>query len=204
MKKAITLVLLFFVWQYFYAFDRSPAVGVGILAGSPPFTSLPNRPRFQFDGYTIIPRFAIEVDGRVLDAEKYYFDGISRVSPVDVVLGWEELSDERTIESADPSIVSRRYSWETDSPIVNSQTIKSKTALYHLIPATQAIGSQLKQLKIGQILTIRGHLVNVKSSTGLKWQTGASKDLNSADEKQGELLFIDQIDIIEPHARVYF
>lgn len=202
MKKLIILALLFFGWKHYYYIESAPEVGPGVLAGGTPYQSESDRGQFRIGEYTYYPRASFEVDGRVLAASRYYGDQKARVSPMDVVLGWGPMSDEAVYNVLDISQSNRSYSWDRDNPPISNSEIALNSSNMHLIPANNAIKEKLRKIKIGDILVIRGYLVDVKSASGWRIKTSVSR--TDEGDNSSELVYAHDIEIINPFERIYY
>ncbi len=202
MKKIILILLLFFGWKQYYHIESASSVGAGMLAGGSPFQSETERRSFRDGDYTYTPHASFEVDARVLDASYYYFDKMSRISPMDIVVGWEEMSDESVYDLVDISTGSRKYDWDAGRAPIAPSEIALKTAIIHLVPANPGIAHEFRRIRIGDIIVARGYLVDVKSAAGLKWKTSTTR--NDDGPESGEILYVNSLEIVEPYSRIYF
>jgi len=200
MKRIILLVLLFFAWKQYYYIESAPSVGAAILSGGGPFVSSSDLSSFREGDFTYSPRSIFEIDARVLEASHYYFDRMSRISPMDIVVGWNDLSDESVTDLIDFSIRDRDYSWELDNAPISSNDVAAQTELLHLIPKNGRIKSLMKTIKIGDVVVVRGYLVDVKSAAGLKWQTSGNRP--GKGQTSGKLIYVTDLEIIAPYLRI--
>lgn len=200
MKKIIIVILLFFAWKQYYYIETAPYVGAGVLSSGGPYQSQSDRSSFRIGDNHFSPYALVQIDGRVIAASHYYFDRMSRISPMDVVLGWDTLSDESVYDLLDFSTSSRDYEWDANRELITENEIRNSTGLFHLVPADERMRHQLKTVKIGDILVIQGYYVNVKSAAGLKWQSKSTG--SSMNNVVGKILYIDQLEIIDPYSRV--
>ena len=208
MKKIIVIILLLVGWHHFYHVSSAPSVGAGMLSGGLPFVNTPDKTTFRINDYSYNPVKAMELDARVLDASHYYFDKMSRISPTDLVLGWRELSNESTINQLDFNITDRSYEWDNPNKVISDAFIKANTKLVHTIPGNDLVKQQLKSIRIGDVIFARGYLVNVKSASGLSWKTASKNNSTSRTgitkkTTQGDLFFIDELEVIDALSRVY-
>ena len=200
MKKIIIAILLFFAWKQYYYIEDTPSVGPGIVASGGPYISSADRQTFRIGDYQYFPGSSIQIDGRVIKASRYYFDSMSRISPLDVVLGWDNLSDESVYSLLDFSTSSRSYEWESNRTLIDDTEVKSSTNLYHLIAADEGVTQQLRRIKIGDVLVIQGYLVSVKSAAGLKWQSNSTNSFRG--NVAGDIVYVNNLEIIDPYSRL--
>lgn len=202
MKKIILLIIIALTWSHFYLVGSTSNVGPGMLAGGSPVVTQADLHTFS-DGdfqFQVISHY--EADARVLNASKYYFDRMSRISPMDLAIGWDNLSDEAFINAIDFSITERELEWQTHVSTIDQNEIENSTELLHIIPKNRQIKEALKTVKIGDIVTLSGYLVNVKSATGLTWNSKANNRVLKRQTK-GKIVYVYHLDISHPALRVY-
>lgn len=131
---------------------------------------------FMLDDYQVTRRASFDIRARVLSAEPYYFRRESDLSPLDLALGWGVMSDQAVLDRIDISQSSRWYRTRYQlPPPVPERMIISSSSNMHMIPATAGIGRSLKKLRIGDVIQIRGYLVDVDHESGWYWRTSMSR-----------------------------
>ena len=93
-RQALTIGLLVLgVW--FFETMRPVGQPPGILAPDPPrITPAAEKPRiFERDGHVLTALAGFEAKARVLSVERYGRDRLARIAPLDLALGWGQLSD---------------------------------------------------------------------------------------------------------------
>ncbi|MDX1352108.1 MAG: hypothetical protein R3254_03790 [Thiomicrorhabdus sp.] len=202
MKKWIFLILLFFIWKHFYYVGDAPEVGPGVLASGVPYQGSATISSFRKGDYTYYPQADFQVEARVLSVSKYYFDQEARISPVDFVLGWGQMSDESVLQHIDIWQENRWYKWESQVMPIPKNEIIDSSANMHMIPDNQQVANQLKQIRNGDLVNIQGYLVDVRKSTGWKWKTSVSRSDSGAGAC--EVVYVKKIDIIDPSERLNY
>lgn len=196
MKKYIYLLILAGLWFHFYHIGEMNPIGAGVTSVGEPYQGSSSMESIEIDSFEIIPRKSFDVEARIIDAEHYYLDRKAWLSPMDIVIGWNNLSDESVYQLVDFSLSDRQYSWKNNSPTVDNDEIKRSTANISIIPADNTIADQLDMLKIGQVVQLQGHLVDVERTMHWKWKTSLSREDSGA--KAGEVLFLESLEIVEP------
>ena len=163
--------------------------GPGVMAPDDPIQTSPVRSEFMFNGFTLDPVAAFEVEARLLSRESYWTDTESELSPVDFALGWGRMSDESILSSIDISQGGRFYRWRVEEFPIPRGEIESHSANMHLIPATAEVEDALDQLKPGQIVSLRGHLVNAQRDDGWRWKSSTTRSDTGAGAC--ELFFVE-------------
>jgi hypothetical protein len=196
MKKIILLILLLVAWRHFYYIPTAPELGPGVFASGQPYQEATSLRPFKLQGYTLTPRASFNLTAKVISAERYYFDYEARLSPVDFALGWGPMSDESILEQIDIWQEDRWYKWETKSLPISKEEIILNSGNMHMIPATEAIAEALKLIKNGELISIEGFLVDVKSASSWKWKTSISR----SDTGHGacEIVFVKKIESVNP------
>ncbi|MEA1988360.1 MAG: hypothetical protein U9N57_03995 [Pseudomonadota bacterium] len=202
MKKIIFLILVFFAWKHFYYVADAPELGPGAVAGGYPYQNSTSTTSFRKGDYTYSPRASYEVEARVISASRYYFDQEARISPIDLALGWGPMSDESILKDIDVWQEKRWYKWEADALPIPKYEVVNNSANVHIIPGNESIAEEVKKIRNGDIVQIKGYLVDVKKSTGWKWKTSMVRD----DEGIGacEIIYVNSLTIVDPYERLYY
>ncbi|NPA72833.1 MAG: hypothetical protein GXO35_08405 [Gammaproteobacteria bacterium] len=201
MKKIIFIILIALAWRHFYYTPSAPSYGEGVYAGSPPYQEAPSKSPFEHHGAKISPKANFSVNARVLSAEHYYFDSHSDLSPIDLVLGWGRMSDETVTNQIEFSQGNRSYSWETESLPIPKLEIEEGSANVHIVPATNEIEKQLSTVQIGQIVSLEGWLVDIKSLRGGTWKSSLTR--TDTGEGASEVFYVNRLNIINPFTGDY-
>jgi len=127
----------------------------------------------------------------VIASARYRFGRESDLSPVDLVLGWGAMSDTTILKHFSISQNGRAYSWRTNTFPVPREVIETHSANMHMIPADAEIESQLKSIRPGNMVHLKGLLVEVTSKEGFRWKSS----LTRADTGGGacELIFVESL-----------
>ena len=74
------------------------------------------------------------------------------------------MSDSAVLAGLDISQANRFYFWHYDNePPIPRRDIESHSANWHLIPANDGVWSQLRGLRVGDVVKLDGMLVNVEN-----------------------------------------
>jgi len=148
----------------------------GVLAPDEPvqrelFTSL----FYEQNGYRIAPLATFDIRARVISAARYRFGREADLAPVDLVLGWGALSDTNVLKQISFSQNGRAYTWWTTAWPVPRDMIQSHSANMHTIPANREIEKQLKSVRPGNMVHLKGLLVEVTSKEGWRWKSSLTR-----------------------------
>jgi len=192
---ALFAAAVYFAWDHIVP-ERAIVRGPGVLAAKVPAQKAVAReaPVFQKDGFRIAAVAEFSMQARVIRAKSYCCDGPDRLAPIDVVFGWGRMSDETVLKRLDISQSGRFYFWRYEgAPPIPRREIETFSANMHLIPATKAIEKQLAKLRPGNIVTLKGYLVEVAGEGGFVWRSSLTRE----DTGNGacELIWVDELDV---------
>ena len=146
-------------------------------------------------GYAVTAVASYEIKARVLHTKHYWVDHNDLV-PYDVAMGWGRMSDQAVLDSLAVSQSNRFffYQWASEPPIPEDEII-SHAANVHVIAATREVASVVSGLRAGQLVDMRGYLVNVTGPNGFFWHTSLRRD----DTGNGacELFYVESIKALE-------
>jgi hypothetical protein len=150
--------------------------GPGVLAAEDPQQTTINLAEPQtIRGYQITPLADFNIKARVLASANYYLGREAELSPVDLALGWGRMSDEAVLKQIDIRQSNRFYYWHVEEFPIPRQEIESHSANMHMIPADARIEKILKSARVGQLVQLRGYLVEAKSADGWRWQSSLTR-----------------------------
>ena len=169
----------------------------------PPGSIAPNQPiQMQVNAKTIHPhgKYSLEVlanfeiEARVLSKETYSHGREAELSPVDLALGWGAMSDSAVIEKLSISQGGRfyHYRWENEPPIPPQEIVRN-SANMHLIPVDAYVEKQLKAVRVGQVVTIAGQLVEARAPDGWRWRSSLTREDSGAGAC--EVVRVEAIDV---------
>ena len=166
----------------------------GILVDEQPLQLNQQPSGFMFDDYLITRKARFEIRARVLSAEPYYMNRTADLSPIDLALGWGVMSDQTVLDKIDISQSGRWYRTRYElPPPVPEQLIVSSSSNMHIIPARKDIGRALKKLRVGDIVTLNGFLVDVDHDSGFMWRTSMSR--TDSGDGACEIVFVESLSV---------
>jgi len=112
--------------------------------------------------WTLTPRAEYQLVARVISRNKFSSDWLASVSPLDLALGWGDLSQPLFDDQLHWRQSSRWYfySWTGDPPLAPSY-IGEHSANVHIIPATDNLHRALLALNEDDLILLDGLLVDV-------------------------------------------
>ena len=148
---------------------------------------------FDLDGYQLTKKARFELRARVLSTEPYHLGREADISPIDLALGWGVMSDQSLVDQLDISQSSRWYRWKYDQAIsATDQQIRASSSNMHMIPAWMSVKRSLKKLREGDIVILKGYLVDVDHESGWRWRTSMSRTDTGAGAC--EIVYVESID----------
>lgn len=198
MKKISTFLLLLIIGISIYHFwpEKELKHQAGVLVPDDPVqVSVTNPVPWQKDDYTITPLAEFSIKAFVLSTNHFSVGRESDLSPIDLALGWGEMSNQAIIDGLDISQSNRWYHWKTKVLVIPAQEISTHSANMHIIPADEKIEDTLDELYKGCIIEMKGYLVSVNATDGWHWSSSLRRD----DTGGGacELVWANELNIIE-------
>jgi len=176
MKTIVVLLLLVaVVWGIRH---EKPAKWAGMPARAEPVqTTSKLPPAFTHEDYSIQPLASYSVTAVVLSRDRYRFDPMADLAPVDLALGWGPMSIASAINELSISQSGRfyEYSWRNEPPL-EPDLIARSSANTHCLPKDAAIRRQLLAVKRHDLVTLEGYLVEVSDPKGGRWRSSLTRD----------------------------
>lgn len=173
------------------------------LKNEPLQTSVENPENFAFKEGTLMPVATFDVTGRVLANKPYWLGRESKVSPMDLVLGWGSLSKQENAIKVDFKQYGRIYKYP-ENAVGGPNEILLNTANIHIIPSNEEIEAQLEHAKIGKIVRLKGQLVNYTGKmpnaafweeTNKTWTWRTSGSRSDRGYRSSEILYVEEVEI---------
>ena len=164
------LIVRFWPWRQL----RHPA---GVLLNDEPVqTMIAPQSLGSRDGYTLEAVARYEVTARVLGTKRYWGGPAHNLVPYDMAIGWGRMSDQSVLDQLKFSQGNRFffYRWQNQPPLPRAE-IESHAANLHIIAATSVVANRVRSARTGELLGLRGYLVNVTGPRGFHWRTSLSR-----------------------------
>lgn len=157
-----------------------------------PLQESTDAPAMQRLGFEIEPVARYEIRAKVLSIEHYRSGRWAELSPMDFALGWGPMSDNAVTEQLNISQSNRwyHYSWQ-DAPPIDPTLIVRHSANTHLVPADDNIQSSLSKVRKGEIVHLKGYLINVKHPDGGFWRSSLSRE--DSGDQACELMWVAKV-----------
>jgi hypothetical protein len=176
MKKLLVFALLALA-AWFYGHEPQ-ASWRGMPAAQEPLQTSTDLPRpFHHGELTITPLAGYSIKAVVLSRQRYRYDALAELAPLDLALGWGPMSMAAVINELSISQSGRwyEYSWSGEEPLPPGE-IALHSANTHCLPASPAIRRQLLAVKRHDVVTLDGYLVEVTGpGAGNPWRSSLSR-----------------------------
>jgi len=187
--------LLFGWWLWFgesSAISRPP----GVLVTHVPFqAAVGGMPNLAKPGYEIEPLARFSIEARVLRAEHYRLDRGAELAPVDLALGWGDMSDTAVLEQLEITQGMRYYYWKSiksGTPIPHGDIVR-QSANMHMVPANDTVARLLKDARSGHIVKLSGYLIEARGPAGWRWRSSLTREDSGAGAC--ELIWVEQVEL---------
>jgi len=153
--------------------ERAPGV---LVPDDPVQQELAGAAPLRHQDFELTPRAAFSLDARVLSAERYRWDGGADLAPVDLALGWGPMSDSAMLTRFKVTQGARFYTLYPQDEAVDLALALRHSANMHLIPASEAVRRKLESAREGQVVSLRGQLVDAARPDGFTWRTSLTRE----------------------------
>ncbi|MEI8342075.1 MAG: hypothetical protein WCH43_11155 [Verrucomicrobiota bacterium] len=137
------------------------------------------------------------IDARVLHLKRYWSGEIAKFAPYDLAVGWGPMSDQSVLDRLTITQGNRFFFWEYEgqSPIPEKEII-SHSANMHLIPASFFVRNQIAWLRRGELVRLKGYLVEVTAPGMIPWRSSMSR----SDTGNGacEIMWVQSVEKLKP------
>ncbi len=188
----LVLLGLMQVWDQYS--HRALARPDGVLVATEPLQAQADDPRpFALGEFMLTPLANFSLRGRVLLVARYRLGREARLAPYDLGVGWQRMSDSAVLRKLSLAQSARFLTWRwRDAPPLPDAEITRSAANIHLIPANGRVRSRIAALRPGQLVLLRGRLVEASRADGWRWSSSLRRD----DKGRGacELLYVETIE----------
>jgi len=168
----LAIPVLWCVW-FFRGVHTPPGVAA---AGSPAQRSI-DLPAWEHNGFRIRALAEYRIRARLLSREHYWVDGGARLSPLDLAVGWDFMSDQAVLDQLWWSQGHRFLNWTAPGkgwPIPFDE-LNSHSANMHIVPADASVRSAVEWTRTGRVVTLTGYLIEAEGPGGSKWRSSLSR-----------------------------
>ena len=173
---ALLLAALYGAYDYFSMRPIGHPPGI-LVAEIPSQENLADAAPLDHGAFRLTPRADFTAEVRVLARERYRLGTLADASPLDLAVGWGPMSDSAVLAELDVSQGNRFYYWHfDDEPPIPRKEIETNSANWHLVPDTQAVWKTLRGVRVGDVVTLEGELVDIAGPDGGTIRTSLRRD----------------------------
>ena len=193
--KGIIIIIILGIFIYHINKEEVVEYGPGVKVSNEPIQNdIYLKDSFKFKGYDVEKLASYEIEAKVL-SRKDYSDMGSKFSPTDLALGWGHMSDESVLETLNISQSGRWYRWrsKTTTLPISINEVKYSSANTHIIPANELVKENLKNVKKGSIIKMKGYLVKITGENGYIWKSSTTRRDSGAGAC--EIFYVERLDL---------
>ena len=183
------------VWQQWGT--RGVSHPPGVLVSADPvqlqLTAGTDPPLFRKQDADIRALARFEMRARALGVERYRFDAMAKLAPVDIAFGWGPMSDSRVLARLSIAQGNRFYHWSTADFPIPRREIETHSANMHLIAADPLVERRIGETRPGQVVTLSGYLVEVKAASG--WTIRSSLTREDTGAGACEVIWVESFEL---------
>ena len=133
-------------------------------------------------------------DFRILGSKIYAHDQQAKFSPIDYAVSWGLFAEPEIARHISVNQYDRYLNWKIDRLPVPKEQAMQMVSNMHIIPANPQIAKQIKNVKRGDLVRLKGELVEIKDK-----DLGWTSSLTPTDTGDGacELFRVSSIQWIE-------
>lgn len=187
----IVLLLLGLGYLLHNKLEQKRIASIGPVEEEPVQTAA-DAPVMQRFGFSIQPVARYEIRAKVLSVERYRSGRWAELSPVDFALGWGPMSDHKIIGQLQISQSGRwyHYSWQGEPPADPALMARS-SANTHMVPAGDDVQSDLFKVREGEVVRLKGYLINVRHPDGGFWNSSLTRE--DRGDHACELMWVEEV-----------
>ena len=109
-------------------------------------------------------------DFRILGSKVYQDDAQAKFSPIDYAVSWGLFAKPEIARKISVNQYDRYLNWKIDKLPVPANQAMQMVSNMHIIPANPEIAKQIKQVKRGDLVQLKGELVEIRDKD-LVWRS---------------------------------
>lgn len=197
-KLLVVLCVLGVIWWFFLRDDSAPSPDPGVRIAEAPRQIETTLAAWSEGDYQFQPLARYEIKARVLSKRRYFFDDPAPISPLDLALGWGDMSDSGVLSHVSVSQDGRWYQYYYDGACpIDRPAITRQSANVHCLPSDPEVKRDLLHLRVNSFVELKGYLVEVrKNGNPNPWRSSLVRD----DEGSGacEIFWVTDVLPLEP------
>ena len=174
-------------------------------ASEPEQVLVENDPAIEFEAkrhhVRLQPRATYKITGYAAETSRQLLDEWDFVMPMDVALVWGPVADPAVLSHVKFHLSERYVSYWHDAATPASGQLPSHIANNHLIPADEGVAKDLARIRIGDLVTLRGKLVDVhiNDASGKQvFRARTSLTRNDVGSGACEIIWVESVEVERP------
>lgn len=149
---------------------------------------------YEDDTYQVTGVAEFSLRAKVLARKRYSSDTESALSPIDLALGWQRMSDQRVVDEIRFSQRGRWYHWRTNNSPIPLREVEQCSANMHMLPKNDAVEKALLAVRTGEIVELSGYLVDVRGSN---WSWNSSRTRDDTGDGACEIIWVEAFEVVQ-------
>lgn len=194
MNWKILILVILLGYGAFHHYQHRPVIhGAGEIAPNEPVQTNTHAVDIRLNDFTLSPLANYDIEARVLSTEDYHAGTEAEISPTDLAVGWGPMSDEKVLIKIDISQGNRFFFWHVKEFPIPQHEIEVHAANMHIVPSNDYVKRLLTKVRTGQIVHIKGQLIEAKKANGWHWRSSLSRE----DTGNGacELMYVTELSV---------
>lgn len=152
--------------------------------------------RWRVGDCILSARAAYAVTARAASIQPYVLEADSNLIPFDFALAWGKCIEPSILKSIHIDQFSRRFSWQLNEEVGGLSIDEAVVSMAntHFIPKDQAMFEKMKQVHQGDVLQVRGYLVDIE--VGGRYEVDTSLSRDDTGDGACEILWVEALEII--------
>lgn len=177
MSRFLLLILLIGAGYGAWTLAQRPAIAQppGILAPKAPIQTEISPLSFDIGDYRLTAQAGYDITARILGRETYHMDREAELSPLDLALGWQDMSDSALLAHLTIGQKMRWYFYRYDATTPSPERIPLLSANTHIIPASREVERQIRSWPVGSVVRLQGYLVDAAGKDGWEWHSSMTR-----------------------------
>ncbi|RGP40169.1 hypothetical protein BPTFM16_00447 [Altererythrobacter insulae] len=124
-------------------------------------------------------------------------DDMGKYSPVDFAVAWGNAARKDVYEEVRVRQSRRFYYWQASAEGWRDPRVRAfgqESANWHIIPQGDAVKDVLWEIREGDVISLKGYLVDIDGGAGMQWRT--SKTRNDAGAGACEIFLVTDAQIV--------
>ncbi len=165
--------------------------------------------QLKVDDYSVDIKYlySYEISALVVSTEKYSSGLPGKLAPRDFALAWGVVAANNDKINFHWSQSNRWYFWKINSgndesnlkSIGGMAVVSKNSSNNHLIPSDDVVKKQIKRIRTGDYIRLKGYLVNVsaKNSEGRSYTWNSSTTRNDTGDGSCELIYVTDLEKLD-------